>query len=152
MVWRPPYVTRELAPQPIPELSGKSLSGNDLHLGSVDVLLGAFDLRAQVELGVWHRLAAGIVPSIAPWTVYFFDSPSRKQSEDLRAMTPPSLWAFTFISTSGAAWRRLIKPDRPERSFGALIKNGIANPMMVGTPTETALDRFQESLGRLTKE
>jgi hypothetical protein len=40
----------------------------------------------------------------------------------------------------------LIRPDRPERSFAGILRDGAFDMLMVGIPTEEAWDRFMQKL------
>ena len=151
MLWRTPYQTRELGPIAVPPIIGTTLAGDPVQDGVIQLVLGAFDPKAQLELGVWLRLMSAEVPKLPCWTVFFIESLTDKLRRDIFTMTPSSRHNLTVISTVTADWRNIVQPDRPERSFGTLIKCGVGNPLMVGTPTEEALDRFKQALGPLTE-
>jgi hypothetical protein len=131
MVWRRAYETREIGPVACPLLSAALISGTALVLPQACVLMGGFDLRAQAELGVWRRLIPDAI------TVYFLDS-----ATSLRAMTPRSQWDSVAHAPPSEEWADFIAPDRPERSFAGVLRNGEFQILMVGMHTEEAWDRL----------
>jgi len=149
VVWRTSYQTRELDPTPTPALVAEALNGDIYQARDRELLVGGFDLRAQSEIGVWNRIFDEELPCVRCWTVFFLDSLTPKVAANLRAMIPRSKHDKTLVCTQPESWASIIQPDRPERSFGTLITEGVADPLMVGIPTEEALDRFLEKLGSL---
>ena len=136
------YATRELASAKAPSIDGITLSGEAFRPGPIVLITGGFDWRAQAELGIWRKLLTEVAPQFTCWTVYLGGNPNDRLVVNLQALTPQSLWPVTVVSRNTGPWRDLVQPDRPERSFGTLIKGGNAFPLMVGLPTEEALDRF----------
>ena len=147
MIWRTPYQTIEHEATAVPVIRGETLVGDSFELTDTAIVLGGFDLRAQLELGIWLRLCVAELPNIPLYVVYFLDPADTKSHRQLTAITPPSRHRSTILSTVSSEWAALVHPDKHERSFGCLIKNGIANPFMVGTPTEDSWDRFLSLLG-----
>lgn len=144
MLWRPAYEPRELTQVELPPLAGRTLEGAPWALVPGAVLLGAFDARAQSELGVWRRLfqSEAIVPAVV-----FFSSRPERTRRDLLALVPPTQHGATAVAEdSERRWEALIQPDRPERSFAAIAREGKSPLVTIGTPTEEAWDRFLEAL------
>jgi hypothetical protein len=144
MLWRPAYETRELSPVECPSVIARFLSGEEFSPPDQCVLLGAFDPKAQAELGVWRRLITEAIPSTPILTLFFLED--LKMEPSLRAMTPKSTWSAVALSTPSNDWIELIQPDRPERSFAGVLQDGIFQVLMVGPPTEEAWDRFLKAL------
>ena len=108
-----------------------------------DVLIGGFDPRAQVELGVWIRLLSEAGAEARVRTLFLCE---QRMQDGVRALTPRSRWASTFVGLPTSDWQALILPDRPERSFAGICRGNDLEPLMIGLPTEEAWDRFLASL------
>lgn len=146
MLWRADYNTWEQGRSLLPAIIGRRLDGLPFDQTSYQVLIGGFDLRAQAELGVWWRLLSDHSPDLKFGTVYFLGLPDARLIENLAAMIPKSKWADTIVAEPSPEWTTLIKPDRPERSFAGVVREGMIDPLMIGSPTEEAWDRFLASL------
>lgn len=112
------------------------------------IVIGGFDLKALAEIGVWRKLLLAVSPDIPIITAIFLTTSSEESLKLMREVIPRSLWERTVVGENRDEWYQALAPDLDTRSFGCLIKEGIADPLMVGLPTEDALDRFEESLGR----
>jgi len=132
MLWRNAYSPRVLDGDVFPTLSV-----------DCDLVAGGFDLRAQGEIGIWVRLfQSGDIRKrfrillIAP----AWNDASRNLAE---AVFPRSLHAhLQFVEDPGEAWREALEPDRPERSFAAVVSDGAVLLGVVGPPTEEVWDQF----------
>lgn len=125
MLWRTSYEPRVLRDAEAP--SGEGL------------LLGAFDVRAQSEIGVWTRLfdEAGLDYRIR----LFRDEWTEKERRTVDAVFPPSVRARIELATE-RGWAETVAPDRPERTFAALIQEGRAKMLVIGPPTEEVWEEF----------
>jgi hypothetical protein len=143
MLWRAKFDTWEPGSCVLPGLVALSLEGERLVLSPGVILVGGFDPRAQGETGVWSRLISegGFEQRLR--TLYLGEP---RIHSAVRALTPKSKWATTFVGSSTPDWDALILPDRPERSFAGVVRVGTLDPLMIGLPTEEAWDRFSASL------
>ncbi len=146
MLWRQGYSTREMEPAVAPPVVGNLLQGPKIDGASSYVLLGGFDLSAFSELAIWRKLVEEAAPSELCLTLYFLDSPTLKVHSNALAVTPVSLRHLVGIAEHAEEWRQLIQPDRPSRSFGAILRDGVLDPLMVGVPTEESWERFRNRL------
>jgi len=151
VIWRNSYQALDLGSIQAPNVIGETLSGDAFELTSPTLLLGAFDFRGASELGVWSRLCQSESFGISTTFAYFLSRRSREIIQLAKDMTSPSLHSATVLVWESQLWHEIIQPDRPERSFGCLIKDGVAEPILVGTPTEEAWDYFIEKLGARMK-
>lgn len=128
LLWRSAYEPRVLEGVSVPAEDG--------------VLLGAFDFRAQAELGIWWRLleSAGLISQTR--IRIFSSSWQAADQKTLEAVFPRSWQAQIELVTDDQFWTQLIQPDRPERAFAARIKGGMAEMLVIGTPTEEVWERF----------
>lgn len=128
------YVPR-IVRGPLPEPpTGVSLEGSPFAPGGI--WIGGFAALALTEIEVWRRLIRSEGHE-APVALFEVD-PST-----LRDALPPSRHASTFVLDESAAWRELIAPDRPTRSFA--VAPGL---VMIGPPTEEAWEEFSGRLAR----
>jgi hypothetical protein len=108
------------------------------------VLVGGFDLRAQAEFGIWWRLleSAGLADRSV---IYLFSAEwTDKDLRLARAVLPRSLHdRLRLVADEAGAWRDLIEPDRPERSFAAIVRGPEAELLVIGPPTEDVWERFE---------
>ena len=139
MLWRAKFDTWEPDSKPIPPTVAASLSGEVLELHDGDILIGGFDPRAQVELGIWSRLISQADAETHIRTLFLVDA---AHIPFVEAVTPKSLWSSTSVGAANQEWESLILPDRPERSFACIVREGLFDPLMIGLPTEEAWDRF----------
>lgn len=146
MIWRVGYCTRELEAVVAPPFRATTLDGILIDETFAGILMGGFDPRAQSELGIWRRLLEEADLGVDCLTVLILESLGPKAEAAVRAMVPQSQWHGFAIARCTDEWIDLIQPDRPERSFAAMIRGGILNPLMIGIPTEEAWDRFKERL------
>ena len=111
---------------------------------STGIVLGGFDLRAQAELGIWWRLLETASLLTAARLVLILP-----EEDEIVTKVLPRSWAanLSVVRNGGEAWRALIQPDRPERSFAAITRGGMAPLVVVGPPTEDVWERF-EALAR----
>ncbi len=119
-----------------------TLSGSQWSPGGAETYIGAFELAALSEIGVWTKLlhSAGIPSHV----LIFANDPGPKIQRSLQTSFPPSrLQDIILVDDSGEQWRNFIQPDRPERAFAMHVRDGMAEPLMVGPPTEEAWDLFQ---------
>ncbi|MDR3692533.1 MAG: hypothetical protein P4L46_24340 [Fimbriimonas sp.] len=147
-----------MPPAAIKGITGISLAEMPFSLGSSDLVFGGFDLAAVRELIIWRRLfdrnpsleaclGAGH-PAPFGWTILFLSGQDKVSVPTLKAMTAPSAWSTTIIADDNGPLRDLIQVDRPDRSFGTLVVSGIADPLMVGLPTEEALQTFLDAIAQ----
>lgn len=137
MLWRESYRPRVFEGQALPDGVGDG------------ILIGAFDLLAQREIGIWLRLIAEAFPALRPDVLLISPTWSAKQRKVAAATFPPSLLgSLRFLEDPEEQWRAAIQPDRPERSFAAIVREGVADLLMVGVPTEEAWDDFRDRLSQ----
>ena len=147
MLWKPTYETRVLQSIPLVRLEGRTLDGQDGAAPIEGAMLGAFGPFATAELGIWRRLLAEAYPSRRVPTVLVRAVWTERERRTLATGTAPALHAWTLLANDDAgAWSSAIGPDRAERAFGAVVRGGVAELLMVGLPTEEAWDLFQEKL------
>ena len=134
MLWREPYRPRVEIDIVVPELTGNA-----------SVILGAFDLRAQRELGVWQRLLHE-ADLTKEYRLLLISSPDAPISRgDAESAFPPSLHSrVDLVADRGRAWRSLVAPDCPERAFAAILAGRLARVLVVGSPTEEVWESFCE--------
>ncbi len=96
-------------------------------------------MRAEAELGVWRRLLDDAALGMTYWTVLFVDL----SSDQVRELVPRSRWESTVLSAPSSVWSDVIQPDAPSCSFAMACSGGVADPLMVGLPTEEAWDAFR---------
>lgn len=107
------------------------------------VLIGVFDLRGLGEGELWRRLMASEFGDSAPVFTALIASIAIGEAE---SAVPKSRHASTLlIDDPDGKWQSIAEPDRPERSFAAVVRGGLARPLMVGAPTEDAWDTFSRS-------
>ncbi|RYG49262.1 hypothetical protein EON79_01890 [bacterium] len=100
--------------------------------------LGGFSPLAQSELGVWRRLMAS---RAAPYSLLLF-------GPGWDAVLPASLLALRFEGASEPLWLGRIAPDRPERSFCVVVREGVAKILVIGPPTEDVWEEVEKAIGR----
>lgn len=134
MLWRPAYKPRVLR-------------GTSLPSPVEGPFVGAFDLRAQSELGIWLRLfdeaeiSAPILLTQPEWT-----AAQRRMGS---AVFPPSRQGqVVWNEDPSGHWADLVQPDRPERSFAGIGVDGTASIFVIGPPTEEVWEEFLERLPR----
>ncbi|RYG36590.1 hypothetical protein EON81_09250 [bacterium] len=98
--------------------------------------LGGFSPLAQSELGVWRRLMGS---DGARYSLLLF-------GPGWDSVLPASLLDLRYEGASEPLWLGRILPDRPERSFCVVVKEGQAKILVVGPPTE---DVWEEVSGLL---
>lgn len=149
MLWKPAYETRVLRSVPLPRLVGRTLDSQD-GAGPVEgVMLGAFGPFASAELGVWRRLLNDAFPARPIPTVLVRALWSERERRTIATATPPKDQAWTLLANDPEnAWSALVAPDRAERAFAAVVRDGMAELLMVGMPTEEAWDEFVAELTR----
>jgi hypothetical protein len=141
LLWHDPVVTRVSENVPFPAAAGQTLSGKPWNFGGNGVLLGAFSLLAQSELGVWMRL---LDDAKIPFSVLLIAPDWAARRNDAILTFPPSQRDRVILVTDvGNKWSTLINADSLDRAFAAFVEKGTAQPLMVGAPTEDAWDRFQ---------
>jgi hypothetical protein len=125
MLWRTPYEPRIIPSAELPVEPG---------IGSVYV--GAFDLRAVGEMGVWTRL---FEDADLDYRILLVQKQWSPQSRALaKKVFRPSQGDLLIFSEQWEAWNLVVQPDRAERSFGV---NG--QLLVVGPPTEEVWDLFR---------
>jgi len=127
VLWRTPYKPRVLERSSVPGLPD-------------GICLGIFDARAQSELGIWLRLfeSAGIDRSTHIVAV------GLKDRRKVETVLPPSRHGqLLLLADEEKTISNLINPDRPERSFAAIVRHGFAPLLVVGAPTEEVWERFE---------
>jgi len=105
------------------------------------IVVGVFDPLGQAELGVWLRLfeSAGWDRDVS---ILAIGMPGRRKFE---SVLPPSRHSqIVWLDESGL--RQTLEIDKPERSFAAVIVNGVADLLVVGVPTEEVWERFEQAL------
>jgi hypothetical protein len=139
MLWREPY-----RPQVLEEVSLPSSPA------SSRIILGAFDLRAQREIGVWLRLLTEAGLAGATQIVLFGPASMFAAAE---AVFPPSLHnQMVHVEDLEGDWRRLLKPENSERSFAMVLDGALAKILVIGTPTEEVWDEFQDCVRQSQSE
>jgi len=105
------------------------------------ILLGAFDPKGQAELGVWLRLfeSAGQDHRVK---ILAIGMPNRKIFESV--LSPRRQSQIVWLDHGELA--QILAIDKPERSFAAIVANGVADLLVVGLPTEDVWERFERSL------
>lgn len=153
MLWKPTYETRILHEIPLPRLVGRTLDGQDGAAPVEGAMLGAFGPFASAELGVWRRLLEEAYPQRRVPTVLIRANWAERERRSLATATPPGLHAWTLLANDAeGSWTAAVGPDRAERAFGAVVRNGVATVLMVGLPTEEAWDMFQETIAGKREE
>ena len=148
MLWKPTYETRVLRDVALPRLVGRTLDGQDGAAPVEGAMLGAFGPFASAELGVWRRLLKEGFPALRVPTVLVRASWTDRERRTILLATPPDAHAWTLLANDpDGAWSAAVGPDRAERAFGAVVREGQAGLLMVGLPTEEAWDEFREALG-----
>ena len=147
MLWKPTYETRVLRGVTLHRLEGRTLDGQDGAAPVEGAMLGAFGPFATAELGVWRRLIEEAYPAKRVPTVLVRAVWSERERRTLAVATAPSLHPWTLLANDpSGAWSGAIGPDRAERAFGAVVRGGVAELVMVGLPTEDAWDEFRRVL------
>lgn len=148
MLWKPTYETRVLRDVPLARVEGRTLDGQNGAAPIEGAMLGAFGPFATAELGVWRRLLEEAYPGRRVPTVLVRTEWAERERRTLATGTAPALHAWTLLANDpSGAWSGAIGPDRAERAFGAVVRGGVAELLMVGLPTEEAWDLFREILG-----
>ena len=146
MLWRPTYETRIRRGLALPRLEGLTLDGGETATPTSGSLLGAFDPRASAELGVWRRLLDEA--ELTAFTVFVRPAWTPRERRALALATAPGQHSRTLlVEDPSGSWASVIETDRPERAFAAVVRDGTAEPLMVGLPTEEAWDEFREAAG-----
>lgn len=144
MIWREAYRTRSLGPVALPPLSMLDLDGKAVAFEQPALIIGAFDPRAHREVELWSRLIGGSFPGYDPSFRLYLGGTDTRRREALAAIHPPSRHRQVRLAEDpDGAWRSLIEPDRPERSFGLIAVDGRSHRLMVGPPTEEAWEEFE---------
>lgn len=147
MLWKPTYETRILADIPLVRLVGRTLDSQDGAAPVEGAMLGAFGPFASAELGVWRRLLHDAYPERAVPTVLVRTAWSERERRTIATATPPKEQPWTLLANDpDNSWSQAVSPDRAERAFAAIVKDGQAKLLMVGLPTEEAWDQFLGSL------
>ncbi len=143
MLWKPTYETRILSNISLPRLVGLTLNSQDGAAPVEGAMLGAFGPFASAELGVWRRLLNEAHPQRAVPTVLVRTAWSERERRTIATATPPKEQPWTLLANDPEnAWSKVVLPDRAERAFAAVVKDGVARILMVGLPTEEAWDQF----------
>jgi hypothetical protein len=147
MLWKPTYETRILESVDLPRLVGRTLDGQD-GAGPVEgPMLGAFGPFASAELGVWRRLLQEAFPTRLVPTILVRTEWTERERRTIATATPPGQHPWTLLANDPEGlWSKAVGPDRAERAFGAIVRGGVAELLMVGLPTEEAWDRFREAV------
>ena len=149
MLWKPTYETRVLRGVALPRLEGRTLDGQDGAAPVEGSMLGAFGPFATAELGVWRRLLEEAYPERRVPTVLVRAAWTERERRTLAVATAPSLHPWTLLANDpSSGWSAAVGPDRAERAFGAVVRAGVAELLMVGLPTEEAWDAFREKSER----
>lgn len=140
MLWRSAYVPRILRSVPLP-------NGSD----QPRVCVGGFDLKALGEIGIWQRLLDG-TDAANRYRIQLFGDGATFPPRLVRAVIPPSQRdRFEIVEAATREWKELVAPDRPERSFAAVIREGKADLLVIGAPTEEVWDEFQAVMSSTLK-
>ena len=126
---------------PFPATVGVTLLGIPWNLGGDGIVVGAFSLLAQAQLGVWMRLLdeAGLPISVLLVAEELTDSLAR----DAELTFPPSQRSrVVLVKDTGRRWSQTVDVPSLDLAFAAVIVKGVAQPLMIGSPTEEAWDRF----------
>lgn len=108
-------------------------------------MLGAFGPFASNEIGVWRRLLQEAFPERKVPTVLVRAAWTERERRTIATGTAPALHAWTLLANDPeGSWSAAVGPDRAERAYGAIVRNGSAELIMVGLPTEEAWDTFRE--------
>ena len=146
MLWRECYHTAQAEEVPLPALMGTFLSGDPWLPLNDFILVGAFDLRGLGEIGIWERLLDDA--GVGTVTVLFHAEWPTQERSVLEASVPYSRHPQTLMADDPSGeWLDLISPDRHERAFAAIVRGHVARLLMVGAPTEEALDAFNTVIG-----
>ncbi len=148
MLWREPYTPRLLSDIAVPPLSMMPLYPGADSPGPKYALIAGFSLWAIGEMGIWHRLF--LDGGFQSATAFIDQDWSPKAIQELGDSVPSSSHRNNYvISDPDALWRQLIEPDKPERSFAAIIRDEVAERVVVGPPTEDVWEEFARRLSQL---
>jgi hypothetical protein len=137
------YTTRVRQQVAVPKITGVTLAGSRWTPGARETYLGAFGLAALSEIGIWTKLlhSAGLPSRI----LMIDEDPKNGLSAKLRTSFAPSrLQDIVLIDDPNGEWRAFVEPDCPERAFAMHVRGPLADPLMLGLPTEQAWDLFQD--------
>ena len=144
MLWRPTYETRIRRGLALPRLEGRTLDGSETATPTHGAFIGAFDPRAGAELGIWRRLLEEA--GVSALTVFVRTAWTPRESRALALATAPAQHPWTLLAEDpDGVWASVVESDRLERSFAAVVRAGVVDPLMVGLPTEEAWDEFREA-------
>jgi hypothetical protein len=144
MVWRKSYQTKLLADLPLPATKIHSINGFELRMDNVQIIVGGFGFNAIADQGVWWRLFQSDFANddriLKGFIVESVDSFAQRESASL---VPPSEHSrCVLIEDPIHAWQDLIKPDRENVGFAAVIVGSEIPILMIGPPTEEAWEDF----------
>jgi hypothetical protein len=145
MLWREPYAPRVLEGVEVPFLDAMPLYPGAPLPGRDFALIGGFSGWAIGEMGTWTRL---FLDGNLPAFVAFIDQIWSPQAvQDLGNSIASSAHRTTLVvSDSQDQWRTLIQPDKPERAFAAIIRDSVAEMLVIGPPTEDVWEEFARRL------
>ncbi len=146
MVWRTPYETVALTQILVPFTPGTNLDGEEFSFSNEGLILGAFSLADQRDLGVWSRLVDQEFPDLSYNTLFIRSEWSVRERSNLAVSVPISRRANTVAITDvESRWQTILKPNR---AFAGIIRAGIMPLVMMGPPTEEAWDTFCACVGQ----
>ncbi len=149
MLWRSSHQIRQSVDVPLPPLSGNCLSGEPWVPRDEFVLVGALGLHGLGEMEIWLRVLETVaIPKVF---AVFRETWAQQEISTLDASVPRSRHANTLIVADPEGdWQDLLAPDSPNRAFAAFVRGKVAEILMLGLPTEEALDTFTAVILRST--
>jgi hypothetical protein len=142
-VSRQSYITAMRREVALPAIRAVTIAGSTWAPSGPENYIGAFGLAALAEIGIWSKLlhSAGL-----PSRVLMIDEEPKEGILMLlrTSFAPSRLQDVLLVKDPQRVWRGLIQPDTPERAFAMHVREGKADPLMLGLPTEEAWDMFRD--------
>ena len=146
MLWREHYNPRILSNTQMPEVEFEWLKGETRSIHNI-VLVGGFGLAAVADQGIWLKLFDEAFPGDPNvFRAYIATQWSFKNKRDAMAVVPPSQHGATLLITDPLhGWTDLVKPERVDRGFAAIVHEKTIKLLMIGPPTEETWDEFRDA-------
>ncbi|MGV3617552.1 MAG: hypothetical protein ACO1SV_19680 [Fimbriimonas sp.] len=136
MIWRPSRPSRVLHAVRLP------------YEGPDGILVGAFDVAALRELGVWRRLVRTSLPQHPLHTLLIAEAWTPRARRTAEAGFPPSEAAtLDFVSDPEGKWSLALGRQPEEATFVALVRNGGVPLAIVGGAADEAWDQLEAAAG-----
>ena len=141
MLWREPYTTRTVEAD-WPPLRLLNAKGEPLPVAPDFAVIGSFRARAMQQREVWRKLFEAELNLPFHLVLVGHEPGSSEAKLWLGAMPPSVASSAAFLLEESHRWQELLAPEHEDQAFAALIKDGRADLVMVGPPTEEAWETF----------